>query len=76
INESPSELYSRILLLAKRGYPLWKPKAQGVRLPEAYKREGVRIGDVGILNGFGGFTYLFNIFHSADHAINTGRVPP
>ncbi|KIK50064.1 hypothetical protein GYMLUDRAFT_118974, partial [Collybiopsis luxurians FD-317 M1] len=71
-----SELYARTLLLAKRGYPLWKPKAQGARLPDAYKGEGVRIGDIGILNEFGGFTYLFNVFHSADHAINAGRVPP
>ncbi|KIK53906.1 hypothetical protein GYMLUDRAFT_106946, partial [Collybiopsis luxurians FD-317 M1] len=58
------------------GYPLWKPKAQGARLPDAYKREGVHIGDVGILNEFGGFTYLFNVFHSPDHTINAGRVPP
>ncbi|KIK62754.1 hypothetical protein GYMLUDRAFT_72504 [Collybiopsis luxurians FD-317 M1] len=76
VRESPSELYARSLLLAKRGYALWKPQAQGVRLPDAYKREGVRIGDVGILNGFGGFTYLFNVFHSSDHPINLCRVPP
>ncbi|KIK60373.1 hypothetical protein GYMLUDRAFT_167733, partial [Collybiopsis luxurians FD-317 M1] len=74
--ESPSELYARALLLAKRGYPLWKPKPQGVRLPETYKQEGVRIGDVGILNGFGGFSYLFNVFHPASHVINVNRVPP
>ncbi|KIK53900.1 hypothetical protein GYMLUDRAFT_106934, partial [Collybiopsis luxurians FD-317 M1] len=39
-------------------------------------QEGARVGDVGVLNDFGGFTYLFNIFHPADHAINAGRVPP
>ncbi|KAF5375319.1 hypothetical protein D9757_009688 [Collybiopsis confluens] len=74
--ESCSQIYSRELLLAKRGYPLWKPKAQGARLPVAYRREGVRIGDIGNLNDFGGFTYLFNAFHAADHPINIGRVPP
>ncbi|KAF5375324.1 hypothetical protein D9757_009659 [Collybiopsis confluens] len=74
--ESAPEIYARELLLAKRGYPLWKPKTQDARLPSTYKQEGVQIGDVGILNEFGGFSYLFNIFHAADHPNNIGRVPP
>lgn len=76
IHESDSEIYVCHLLPAKRGYPLWRPKPQGARLPITYKQEGVKIGDVGTLNEFGGFSYLFNIFHPADHPINVGRVPP
>ncbi|KIK69411.1 hypothetical protein GYMLUDRAFT_35476 [Collybiopsis luxurians FD-317 M1] len=76
VKESPFELYGRTLLVAKRGYALWKPKPQGVSLPDAYKQEGARIGDVGFLNEYGGFSYLFNVFRSADDPINLGRVPP
>ncbi|KAE9398888.1 hypothetical protein BT96DRAFT_821260, partial [Gymnopus androsaceus JB14] len=40
-----------------------------------YQREGVHIGDVGILNEFGGFEYLFDACHPAAHPLNVGRVP-
>ena len=44
--------------------------------PTEYRRNGVSIGDVGILNPTSGdFTFLFNIFLPADHEINEGRVP-
>ena len=43
--------------------------------PIEYRRNGVSIGDVGILYRTGGFTFLFNIFLPADHPINEGRVP-
>ncbi|KAF9075460.1 hypothetical protein BDP27DRAFT_1179479, partial [Rhodocollybia butyracea] len=54
---------------AKERYPLWKPKPDEY-LPEEYKRIGVRIGDVGILNDSGGFDYLFNGCLPADHPVN------
>lgn len=69
-----SEVYARLLLPRKKGYPLWKPKPDE-RLPEEYRRVGVRIGDIGILNDSGGFDYLFNACLSADHPVNFGRVP-
>ncbi|KAE9404218.1 hypothetical protein BT96DRAFT_916987 [Gymnopus androsaceus JB14] len=69
-----SEIYARLLLPRKKGYPLWKPKADE-RLPEEYRRMGVRIGDIGILNDSGGFDYLFNACLPADHPLNAGRVP-
>ncbi|GAV99971.1 Pkinase-domain-containing partial [Lentinula edodes] len=73
--ETEWEVYARLLLPRKRGYPLWLPKPhQG--LPEEYRRVGVRIGDVGILNELGGFDYLFNACLPADHPVNIGRVPP
>ncbi|KAE9388140.1 hypothetical protein BT96DRAFT_836725 [Gymnopus androsaceus JB14] len=59
----------------KRGYPLWRPKDHDPRLPDIYKQDGIHIGDVGILDEFGGFDYLFNVCHPADHPLNEGRVP-
>ena len=45
-------------------------------LPKEYRRNGVSIGDVGILDpATGYFAFLFNIFLPADHEINEGRVP-
>ncbi|KIK60187.1 hypothetical protein GYMLUDRAFT_614472 [Collybiopsis luxurians FD-317 M1] len=69
-----SEVYARLLLPRKKGYPLWQPKPDE-HLPEEYRRVGVRIGDVGILNDSGGFDYLFNACLPADHPVNAGRVP-
>jgi hypothetical protein len=43
-------------------------------LPTEYRRNGVSIGDVGILYRTGDFAFLFNIFLPADHEINRGRV--
>ncbi|KAJ3783304.1 hypothetical protein GGU10DRAFT_56992 [Lentinula aff. detonsa] len=40
-----SELYSRLLLLRRRGYPLWIP-APSQPIPEEFKKQGIRIGDV------------------------------
>ncbi|KAF5376792.1 hypothetical protein D9757_009481 [Collybiopsis confluens] len=70
------EVYARFLLPLGRGFPLWKPKARDSRLPDAYRQEGVHIGDVGILNEFnGGFDYLFNACHPEDHPLNARGVP-
>ncbi|KIK56577.1 hypothetical protein GYMLUDRAFT_778847 [Collybiopsis luxurians FD-317 M1] len=69
------ESYAQFMFPQKRGYPLWKPKPQGGRLPGIYKQKGVHIGDIGILNEFGGFSYLFNTCHPANHELNLGRVP-
>ncbi|KAJ4488093.1 hypothetical protein J3R30DRAFT_892546 [Lentinula aciculospora] len=73
--EAEWDVYARLLLPRKRGYPLWEPKPDE-HLPEEYRRIGVCIGDVGILNEFGGFDYLFNACLPADHPVNAGRVPP
>ncbi|KAJ3724082.1 hypothetical protein C8R42DRAFT_605495 [Lentinula raphanica] len=70
-----SEIYAKMLLLRKNGYPLWEPKTENALYPEIYQEKGSHIGDVGILNLFGGFDYLFNVCHEATHPLNVGRVP-
>ncbi|KAE9385615.1 hypothetical protein BT96DRAFT_840509 [Gymnopus androsaceus JB14] len=60
--------------MRRKGYPLWQPKPDD-GVPLAYLREGVQIGDLGILNEFGGFDYIFNVCRPADDPINDGRVP-
>ncbi|KAE9391955.1 hypothetical protein BT96DRAFT_864578 [Gymnopus androsaceus JB14] len=67
------------LLHGRNGYPLWEPKqrsGEGVlQLPDEYRKEGVRIGDIGILSKTGDFDYFFNACLPADHPVNQGRVP-
>ena len=60
------EIYYHQLLIKKRGSPLWIP-GPGMQLPIDYRRQGISIGDVGIVTHSGGFDFLFNIFQPADH---------
>jgi len=53
---------------------MWIP-GPNMRLPKEYRRNGIGIGDVGIVYRSEGFSFLFNIFLPADHPINKGRVP-
>ncbi|KIK52198.1 hypothetical protein GYMLUDRAFT_180392, partial [Collybiopsis luxurians FD-317 M1] len=60
----------------RRGYPLWNPRPVGWQIPDAYRASGVSIGDIGIMNEFGEFDYLFNIGLPANDPVNSRRVPP
>ncbi|THV06077.1 hypothetical protein K435DRAFT_44087 [Dendrothele bispora CBS 962.96] len=74
LNQSDSNLYTRLLLPKGHGYPLWIPETD-TNLPVEYRRYGTRIGDVGIVTDDGGFDYLFNICLPANDPVNKGRVP-
>lgn len=70
VSSNEHELYVRLLLPKKRGFPLWNPEANE-NLPG-----GVFPGVVGILDEFGGFDYLFTATLPADDQLNSGGVPP
>jgi hypothetical protein len=44
-------------------------------LPVAYRRQGIAIGDVGIITASGSFDFLFNICLPTDHPINQQGLP-
>jgi hypothetical protein len=71
---SDSEIYARILLAKKHGYPLWLPEPFS-NLPREYRKKGVSVGDLGIITSDGAFDFLFNICLPSHHPINSGRVP-
>ncbi|ESK91075.1 hypothetical protein Moror_9596 [Moniliophthora roreri MCA 2997] len=72
---SGSDMYMRMLLPKKKGYPLWNPGVSE-NLPDEYRKYGVSIGDVGTIDEEGGFEYFFNILRPANHPFNrAGGVP-
>ena len=67
-------IYRQCLAETGRGSPIWLPGPSST-LPDAYRRRGVAVGDVGILMESGGFDFFFNIYLPADHTINQQGVP-
>ena len=49
------------------GYPLWNPAP--VSLPQRRKTDGLKIGDVGVIDRDGCFNALFNICSPPDRAL-------
>ena len=72
--QAPSDIYAKLLLPKKHGYPLWLHDPDP-SLPLAYRSIGVRIGDVGTITYDGGFDFLFNICHDANDPVNWLGVP-
>jgi len=68
------EIYRQCLAETGRGLPIWLPGPSST-LPDAYRRRGVAVGDVGIIMESGGFDFFFNIYLPADHIINQQGVP-
>ncbi|KAJ7595131.1 hypothetical protein C8J56DRAFT_1124062 [Mycena floridula] len=71
---SDAQIYSNSLVPKKHGYPLWIPEPPS-NLPEAYRSNGIRVGDLVCLTEDGGYDYLFNIFSPETDPVNIGRVP-
>lgn len=63
-NRDPKN-YVRHLLPKGHGFPLWVPQPN-LSLSEEYRRNGVCIGDVGIITAEGAFDFLFNICRPPD----------
>lgn len=66
--------YTRTLLASGNGYPMWIPTSN-LSLPSEYLAKGTSIGDVGILDRYGLFTFHFNIFLPSNHPCHTHGMP-
>ncbi|KAL0057390.1 hypothetical protein AAF712_015969, partial [Marasmius tenuissimus] len=55
-------------------HALWHPEPNA-SLPNCYKKDGIQIGDVGVITGEGRFDFLFNISRGVDDPINEYGVP-
>ena len=69
-----NEIYERLLRRKGRGFALYIPQPNR-RLPIAYRRVGIRIGDVGVITPDGGFNFLFNICVPHDDPANPPILP-
>lgn len=69
---SAATVYAERLARFKHGHPLWIPEPlEGLD----GRIRGVRLGDVGYVNDYGGFKRLFNITVDATDELNAGGVP-
>jgi hypothetical protein len=68
------EVYHDELLTQGRGLPLWIP-GPTPSLPQAYRQDGINVGDVGIIRPDRPFDFLFNVFLPPDHPVNSEGVP-
>ena len=68
------DIYYRHLAAKGRGSPMWEPEPSST-LPNVYRRQGITVGDAGIITASGGFDFMFNICLPSDHPINQEGVP-
>ena len=69
-----NEIYERLLRRKGRGFALYVPEPNR-RLPIAYQKRGIYIGDVGFITPDGGFCFLFNICVPPNDPINPQILP-
>lgn len=75
MTSSPQDVYARNLL-SHRGYPLWTPEPN-IELPDIYRQEGLRIGDVGVVvPEEGSFDVFFNITLPREHPLHAADGVP
>ena len=72
--QKSNKVYERHLWMKDRGFPLWIPEPNR-RLPRVYRKNGINIGDVGIITPSGGFSFLFNICVPSNSSINPNLLP-
>ncbi|KAJ7790860.1 hypothetical protein B0H14DRAFT_3568424, partial [Mycena olivaceomarginata] len=68
------QLYTRLLLPKRHGYPLFHPQPFD-NLPLESRHIGTEIGDVGVVTADGSFDVIFNICRSANDPVNRFGVP-
>ncbi|KAJ7773939.1 hypothetical protein B0H16DRAFT_115002 [Mycena metata] len=71
---SDCDRFTRLLLAKGHGFPLFLPSPP-VDLPDAVKRNGTQIGDVGIVCNDGSFDPIFNIYRPEGDLANRFGVP-
>lgn len=69
-----SRIYRDLLLKKQHGLPLWIPDPN--ENLEEHIKQGISIGNLGILTNDGGFRYLFNIHAEADAPVNKDMRTP
>ncbi|KAF9032774.1 hypothetical protein BJ165DRAFT_767792 [Panaeolus papilionaceus] len=70
----PNHVYERQLLEKQRGFPLWMPECNLSWRVEKQK-QGICVGDVGLITKNGSFTYLFNITVPVGHPVQPSSMP-
>jgi len=63
-----------LLSRKKRGHALWIPEPNAY-LSFPHQRRGIQIGDVGIIEPDGSFSYMFNICVPRGDSINPSGLP-
>ena len=74
MSDGASETYAELLLEERLGYPLWYPDLDH-NLPQAYRDQGVCIGDIGKITGAGQFRYYFNVHNNSGISTDVIRPP-
>ncbi|KAJ7682040.1 hypothetical protein DFH06DRAFT_1160054 [Mycena polygramma] len=73
---STVDLYVKLMLPRFKAYPMWCPSPNlAPHIPEAHRRDGISMGDVGLITADGLFDFIFNIFVDGDHPLNVDNVP-